>query len=78
MRTMVSGSAGHLGEALMRTLELLDHWDGDRGTTSPASSSFWVTPMNFAVPWHDPSAHTKGYHEEGFSEGPYPIGERPG
>jgi len=56
---MVSGSAGHLGEALMRTLELLDHWDGNRGTTSPAI----IELLGDSDEFRSPLARSVGAHK---------------
>jgi UDP-glucose 4-epimerase len=66
MRVLVTGSAGHLGEALMRTLQSLPHeavgLDTRRSDFTHRVGS--ITQRAFG---------SKGYHFKQFTEGPYPT-----
>ena len=58
MKILVTGSSGHLGEALVRTLR-------DRGEQ--------VIGLDVEESAFTDVVGSKGYHEQTFNDGPYPV-----
>jgi nucleoside-diphosphate-sugar epimerase len=78
MRVLVTGSAGHLGEALVRTLKSLEQEvvGLDLGWEPRYDFNYIIGRLRVGDDLRRRLAQvigSKGYHAEAFSDGPYPV-----